>query len=1570
MDAREPPPRPKVMKDFTPRSYQIKVFEVAMRRNTIAVMGTGAGKTMIAVMLLREIGREMRDKGKKLLMIFLAPTVHLVNQQFCVIRDHTDFRIQEYYGAKGVDEWTAECWEKEIDTYEIMVMTPQILLDALRNAFITLGVSSVTDCEEQISELEGVLDSKVFTVEDRAELEVLAPSAKEITRFYDANTLHFEYLDAKLEYLLAKADASFLSLEKSPLNQFKDTNDLLKASRMTLAKYHANILHCLCSLGLFCAFEAAKHYLEKVRLVNAAGECDFSRENNLVLMSYVEELLSIIEETLPHDYEGFLRNEDGYLEGIKMGLISPKLDKLVQTFQTFRSIEGFLCLIFVERIITARVIEKFMKKVNLLFTTDVAEEGIHVPNCCCVVRFDLPKTVRSYVQSRGRARQSNSIYILMIERGNTKQRDQLFDIIKSEHSIMHTALGRDPLTDILKFHWKELNTFCVKSTGARVTPDSSVSLIYKYCEKLPKDKYFTPKPIFNLSFEGGRYKCSLTLPPNAVFQTIVGPPSINSNLAKQLVSLDACMKLHELGVLNDHLLPFVEQQQETHATEAYKEYASGAGTSKRKELHGTMNIRALSGTWAYEPVDVTLNAYKINFVCNQEGENYSPFVLLLNTILDDDAANAAMDLYLIPNKKVKASVNPCGQVHLSAEKMKKSKRFQEFFFNGIFGKLFMGSRSSGKQREFLFKREKELPWSSLNMYLLLPVESVANQATASIHWKGIDACASVVEFLLDSYSLDGEYCFENSLPSGSNSYQTSCGSADIVHLANKSLHVKYLRDSVVLAIHTGRIYSVLDVLDDITPESPFDEIYDQKPSNFLSFIDYYLHKYNIRLKYPQQPLLLLKQSHNPHNLLLSKSRYEVGFSGPNTILEKAQVHSHIPPELLVHIDISTDILKSFYLLPSVMHRLESLILASQLREEIGYIPSDSQIPSSLILEAITTLRCCECFSLERLELLGDSVLKYAFSCHLFLKYPKKHEGQLSDHRSRAVCNSTLHHLGISRSLQGYIRDSAFDPRRWVAPGQISLRPFPCECGVNTSEVPIEIKFITEETSIVMGKACDKGHRWMCSKTIADCVEALIGAYYAGGGLGAALSVMKWFGINVEFQEKNVIEAKNIASCWSYLPKFNEIKALELKLGYVFSVKGLLLEAVTHPTQQELGIAYCYQRLEFLGDSVLDLLITWYLFNNHTDIEPGELTDLRSASVNNDNFALAAVRHNLQAHLRHGSGLLSEQIAEYVKFISEFDANQDQECISSLGSSKAPKALGDMIESIAGAVLIDSHLNLDKVWEVFKQLLSPIISPDKLVLPPYRELIELCSHIGCFLKIKCANEGDNCAAEITLQLKDDMLVGHGHDSNRKGAKAQAAICLLKALKNRGISLTEIVGKKRQQEFTSSYRSCGSCLTVIEDDHVTNLNSCKKENSLDRSARAGLSINPAFVEEDNCLVEHPSRLCNPKLNEPVLLQVKAQKGGPRTELFKLCKILQWPLPRFVSTEEKFRTPIKLNGVQTPHFSSFTSSITLHIPNTVDIELMGDKRTDKKSSQDSAALIMLQELQKQGICIIKEQ
>jgi endoribonuclease Dicer len=52
--------------------------------------------------------------------------------------------------------------------------------------------------------------------------------------------------------------------------------------------------------------------------------------------------------------------------------------------------------------------------------------------------------------------------------------------------------------------------------------------------------------------------CTLALPPSAVLQILVGPKARNMHKAKQLVCLDACKKLHELGALDDHLCLSVE----------------------------------------------------------------------------------------------------------------------------------------------------------------------------------------------------------------------------------------------------------------------------------------------------------------------------------------------------------------------------------------------------------------------------------------------------------------------------------------------------------------------------------------------------------------------------------------------------------------------------------------------------------------------------------------------------------------------------------------------------------------------------------------------------------------------------------------------------------------------------------------------------------------------------------------------------------------------------------------------------------------------------------------------------
>ncbi|EYU29224.1 hypothetical protein MIMGU_mgv1a0001671mg, partial [Erythranthe guttata] len=689
---------------------------------------------MIAVMLIKEIGKSLKiidGRGKKLI-VFLAPTVHLVHQacilfQYKEIKSHTELNVDEYYGAKGIDDWNEKIWEKEINERDVLVMTPQILLDALRNAYLNFeliafivldechrasgshpyarimkefyhkstsrpkifgmtaspiirkGVSSTKESKEQFEELESLLDSQIYIVEDRINLEEYIPSAKPICRFYDPAQIPYVEIKAKLECSWSKFDAILLGFQDSLSSGYKDTDDKFKSLRNRLANDHTKILFSLENLGLLFCIETTPEVRE---------ECEVYKESVVQYKNFLQEVLSIIE---------------GSEEAMTTGQISPKLHELLEIFRSFGNDKDVLCIIFVERIMTAKVIERVMckitdlshfnvsyltgsnsstgglspeaqkkvlesfraGKVNLLFSTDVVEEGIDVAKCSCVIRFDLPKTVRSYIQSRGRARHKDSEYIIMLERGNAKQIDDMFYITRSENSMTQTAMNRNPDDCSIKACiTKEEHVYVVGSTGASVTADSSVSLIHRYCQKLPGDKYFTPKPKFVDLVDGGLYRCRLILPPNAPFQTNIGPLAQNRHIAKQLVCLDACKKLHEMGALSDNLLPICDESSKKNTCDS-KALTSGAGTTKRKELHGSIKIHLLSGSLGDKLDSTSFHAYKMDFSCNIAEQKYSSFVLLLDAKLADDVGNIEVELYLL-TKFVKASVSFCDQICLDS----------------------------------------------------------------------------------------------------------------------------------------------------------------------------------------------------------------------------------------------------------------------------------------------------------------------------------------------------------------------------------------------------------------------------------------------------------------------------------------------------------------------------------------------------------------------------------------------------------------------------------------------------------------------------------------------------------------------------------------------------------------------------------------------------------------------------------------------------------------------------------------------------------------------------------------
>lgn len=88
--------------------------------------------------------------------------------------------------------------------------------------------------------------------------------------------------------------------------------------------------------------------------------------------------------------------------------------------------------------------------------------------------------------------------------------------------------------------------------------------------------------------------------------------------------------------------------------------------------------------------------------------------------------------------------------------------------------------------------------------------------------------------------------------------------------------------------------------------------------------------------------------------------------------------------------------------------------------------------------------------------------------------------------------------------------------------------------------------------------------------------------------------------------------------------------------------------------------------------MLDFLITRHFYSTYPRLPPGILTDLRSSTVNNENFARAAVKYNIQKYLRHDSESLMNQITKFVTYVDQI---KEAKCeFKSFGGTEAgPKA---------------------------------------------------------------------------------------------------------------------------------------------------------------------------------------------------------------------------------------------------------------------------------------------------------
>ena len=222
-----------------------------------------------------------------------------------------------------------------------------------------------------------------------------------------------------------------------------------------------------------------------------------------------------------------------------------------------------------------------------------------------------------------------------------------------------------------------------------------------------------------------------------------------------------------------------------------------------------------------------------------------------------------------------------------------------------------------------------------------------------------------------------------------------------------------------------------------------------------------------------------------------------------------------------------------------------------------------------------------------------------------------------------------------------------------------------------------------------------------------------------------------------------------------------IEQLENEIGYTFKNKELLKKALTHTSYAYEKHIESNEKLEFLGDSILEFLSSRYLYENYINLKEGEMTKVRATVVCEKSLYKIATKHNFGNYL----------------FLGKSERQNE--------GNKRPAILADSVEAVIAAMYLDGGL-------------EPV---DKFIIENLKDEIEQASkHIGdkdykTVLQEKLQEGGDvKIEYEIIKESGPDhdksfeaqvrfngKILAKGSGKSKKGAEMQAAKKALENLK---------------------------------------------------------------------------------------------------------------------------------------------------------------------------------------------
>ena len=564
---------------------------------------------------------QMRQEGKNpRIAFFLVDKVALVKQQHDMLSCELDHLVGQLHGDMISASPDEEFWNDHFERYRVTVCTAQILLHCLREGYIRMCDINLLVFDEahhtKKNHPYACIVKEFYVAEKNVEIRprIMGTTASPVDTVGDTNDaalqleqlLNSEIVTASTDEVAPKGEdrlVIYTRPQANPCTALSRELGYLIGHNQSIQEIMTVVQEAASELGPWCADRVWQWYFSGDEVDKQASKEECKLTEGLDFISETKRRHVDGEVDLIYKAGALVAQRVMQSPGVSQAHISSKVQKLLELLRLHFSHESdSICIIFVKKRYKAVVLVDLLSHQNIrpkylrpafllgtgpgsklaaanmshremkatinkfrygdfncLVSTNVAEEGLDLPGCNFVVRFDLCNTVIQYIQSRGRARSENARYYHMVEAGNLAHQQCVKRMKRQELELRKfcNELPRCRRVEILEPDWDEIvngesgKTYRSPATGAVLNYKSATECLAAFAASLPGMQHSPPE--YTVSAVGDQFVAEVLLPEQSPIRKGLGETSRRKAWARCSAAFKMCVELAEQGYLDDRL---------------------------------------------------------------------------------------------------------------------------------------------------------------------------------------------------------------------------------------------------------------------------------------------------------------------------------------------------------------------------------------------------------------------------------------------------------------------------------------------------------------------------------------------------------------------------------------------------------------------------------------------------------------------------------------------------------------------------------------------------------------------------------------------------------------------------------------------------------------------------------------------------------------------------------------------------------------------------------------------------------------------------------------------------------